>query len=358
MLKVRDAIRSLKEYHPPLGDRSGLRLDFNENTVGASPRVLRRLQQITLEDLARYPEREPVEAQAAEFLGLRPEEVLLTNGVDEAIHLLCEAYLEPGDKAIIVVPTFAMYEISAAATGARVVRVPALEDFGFPLERVLAAVTSQTRLIAVANPNNPTGTLASAEDLARIANAAPQAAALVDEAYFEFCGQTLLAAIRSFSNVFVARTFSKAYGLAGLRVGVLAGPSEQMRMVRRVCSPYNVNAAALIALPEALADQEYVRQYVCEVQRGRERLELEFHNRNILYCPSQTNFVLAQIGPGHVAFVAAMKQRGILVRDRSSDPGCEGWVRITLGSEAQTERLLSTLREVLTEMKIAPEVVA
>jgi histidinol-phosphate aminotransferase len=358
MLRARDAVQSLKEYHPPLGDRSGLRLDFNENTVGASPRVLRRLQQLTLEDLARYPEREPVEAQAAEFLGLHREEVLLTNGVDEGIHLLCETYLNPGDEAIIVVPTFAMYEINVAATGARVVRVPALGDFSFPLERVLAAVTSQTRLIAVANPNNPTGTIASAEDLVRIANAAPRAAVLVDEAYFEFCGQTLLASIRSLPNVFVARTFSKAYGLAGLRVGVLAGPAEQMRMLRRVCSPYNVNAAALIALPEALSDQEYVRRYVDEVQRGRERLELEFHNRNIAYCPSEANFVLARIGPDHAVFVAAMKQRGILVRDRSSDPGCEGWVRITLGSEAHTERLLSALGEVLAEIKIAPEVVA
>jgi histidinol-phosphate aminotransferase len=358
MLKARDAVRSLKEYHPPLGDRTGLRLDFNENTVGASSRVLRRLQQLTLEHLARYPLREPVEAQVAEFLGLHPEEVLLTNGVDEGIHLLCETYLSPGDEAIIVVPTFAMYEINAAATGARVVRVPALEDFSFPVERVLAAITSQTRLIAVANPNNPTGTIASADDLKRIANAAPQAAVLVDEAYFEFCGQTLLTSIRNLPNVFVARTFSKAYGLAGLRVGVLASSAEQMWMVRRVCSPYNVNAVALIALPDALGDQEYVRQYVGEVQRGRERLEHEFHNRHITYCPSEANFVLARIGPQHAAFVAAMKQRGILVRDRSSDPGCEGWVRITLGSESQTERLLSALNEVLAEVKIAPEVVA
>jgi histidinol-phosphate aminotransferase len=368
MLKARDAVRSLKEYHPPLGDRAGLRLDFNENTVGASPLVLRRLQQLTLEDLARYPVREPVEAQVAEFLGLHPEEVLLTNGVDEGIHLLCETYLESAEEAgidgadvneaIIVVPAFAMYEINAFATGARVVRVLALEDFSFPVERVLAAITSQTRLIAVANPNNPTGTIASAGDLKRIANAAPRAAVLVDEAYFEFCGQTVLTSIRNLPNVFVARTFSKAYGLAGLRVGVLAGHADQMRMVRRVCSPYNVNTVALIALPEALADREYVRQYVGEVQRGRERLELEFHNRNITYCPSEANFVLARIGPQHTAFVAAMKQRGILVRDRSSDPGCQGWVRITLGSEAQTETLLSALNEVLAEVKTAPEVVA
>ena len=357
MLKARQAIQSLKEYHPPLGGRTGLRLDFNENTTGASPRVLRRLQQLTMEDLARYPEREPVEAQVAEALGLKPEEVLLTNGVDEAIHLLCEAYLEPADEAIIVVPTFAMYEISAAATGARVLRIAAREDFSFPLEAVLAAVTGRTRMIAVANPNNPTGTIVSAEGLLQIANAAPQAAVLLDEAYYEFCGQTLLPSIRQQRNVFVARTFSKAYGLAGLRAGVLAGPVEQMRMVRRVASPYNVNIAALIALPEALQDGEYVCRYVGQVQRGRELLQQEFQSRGIPHCPSQANFVLARIGAAHAAFVAAMKQQGILVRDRSSDPGCDGWVRITLGSDEHTERLLVTLRQVLAELKINPEVV-
>lgn len=358
MLKARQAIQSLKEYHPPLGGRVGLRLDFNENTLGASPRVLRRLQQLTMEDLARYPEREPVEALVAASLALQPQEVLLTNGVDEAIHLLCETYLEGPDEAIIVVPTFAMYEINAAATGARVVRVPAKEDFGFPLKKVLEAITPQTRLVAVANPNNPTGTVVSAEGLLQIANAAPQAAVLLDEAYYEFCGQTLLTSIRKRTNVFVARTFSKAYGMAGLRVGMLAGPEPQMRMVRRVASPYNVNIAALLALPEALQDQDYVCQYVGQVQRGRKLLEQEFHSRGISYCPSEANFVLARIGATHAAFVAAMKQRGILVRDRSTDPGCDGWVRITLGAEKHTEQLLAALRQVLTELKITPEVVA
>jgi histidinol-phosphate aminotransferase len=358
MLKARQAIQDLDEYHPPLGGRQGLRLDFNENTVGASPRVLRRLHELTLEDLARYPERGPVEALVAASVGLEAEAVLLTNGVDEAIHLLCQTYLESGGEALIAVPTFAMYEISAAATGARVLRIPARKDFGFPLEAVLAAITPKTRLIAIANPNNPTGALVAAEGLLQIVNAAPEAAVLLDEAYYEFCGQTLLASIRNYANVFVARTFSKAYGMAGLRAGMLAGPAAQMRMVRRVASPYNVNIAALIALPEALQDQEYVAQYVGQVRRGRAQLEAEFESRGIAYCPSQANFVLAHIGPAHAAFVEAMKQRGILVRDRASDPGCDGWVRITLGSEAHTEMLLTALGQVLGELRIHSGVVA
>ncbi len=224
MLEARQAVRKLKQYQPPLGDRSGLRLDFNENTGGCSPRVMERLRQMQPEQLACYPERAPVEREVASFLGLQPEQVLLTNGVDEAIHLVCEAYLEPEDEAVIVVPTFAMYEICAAATGARVISIPADEDFRFPTCKVMAHTTTpKTRLIAIANPNNPTGAVASAEDLLLIARSAPQAAVLVDEAYFEFYGESLLEHAGQVQNLFIARTFSKAYGMAGFRVGVLAG---------------------------------------------------------------------------------------------------------------------------------------
>src|SRR5450755_4085579 len=156
MLEAREAVRKLKQYQPPLGDRSGLRLDFNENTGGCSSRVIERLRQLEPDQMARYPEREPVEREVASFLGLQPDQVLLTNGVDEAIHLVCEAYLEPKDDALIVVPTFAMYQICAAATGARVIAIPADEDFRFPTDKVLAYTTAPTtRLIAIANPNNP-----------------------------------------------------------------------------------------------------------------------------------------------------------------------------------------------------------
>ena len=345
MLEARGAVRSLKEYHPPLGGRVGLRLDFNENTVGCSPRVLERLRQLQFDQLARYPERESVERQVSSHLGVDPAGLLLTNGVDEAIHLICETYLEPGDEVLIVVPTFSMYEIYAAATGAQVITIPAGAEFLHPTDEVLARISTRTRLIAIANPNNPTGAVVVRDDLLLILRAAPDAAVLVDEAYFDFYGESLLADVASYLNLFVARTFSKAYGLAGLRIGVLAGNAAQMAMVRRVGSPYNVNAVALACLPDALADQEYVRQYVAEVRRGRERLEQELRTLKLRFWPSQANFVLVRIGERHDDFVRAMRERGILVRDRSRDPGCDGCVRISVGSKPQTERLIVALRE-------------
>lgn len=356
MLEPRSAVRTLKEYHPPLGNREGLRLDFNENTVGCSPRVAECLHGITVDQLARYPDRDPAEKAIAKHLGIEPAEVLLTNGTDEAIHLVCETYLTPEDEALVVVPTFSMYEIYAGATGATVLSVPAGADFRFPTSDVLARLSQRTRFIAIANPNNPTGTFAPLADLLQIAHAAPDAAVLVDEAYFEFCGETLLREWRKCPNLFVSRTFSKAYGLAGLRIGVLMGNIEQMRWVRRVSSPYNINEAALRCLSVALDDQEYVRRYAAETRHGRERLERELQDLGIRYWPSRANFVLMYLGEHCKGFIRAMRDRGILVRDRSADHGCKDCVRITLGTAEQNDRLLNALREVADQLAISERV--
>jgi histidinol-phosphate aminotransferase len=356
MLEARAAVKSLHAYRPPLAGRQGLRLDFNESTIGCSPRVLARLSSLDAEAMARYPEREPVEGEVARFLGLEAAQVLLTNGVDEAIHLLCSTYLDPGDEAIIVVPTFAMYATFAQAEGARLVQILAGENFAFPLEGVLSRISPKTRLIAVANPNNPTGAAVACEVLLKIAKAAPHTALLVDEAYFEFHGETILDHTPRPENLFVARTFSKAYGLAGLRIGILAGVAEQIAMVRRVASPYNVNAVALAVLPEAIRDQECVARYVAEVQRGRAVLEQELSALGLHYWPSRANFVLIRVGPAHAEFIQALRVRGILVRDRNTDPGCEGCVRLTVGSEEHTRTLIAALRNVVEELRQHREV--
>jgi histidinol-phosphate aminotransferase len=359
MLSPRESARTLASYHPPLAGRADgrLRLDFNENTVGCSPRVLERLRRITAEDLARYPERQPVEEQVATFLGITSSELLLTNGVDEAIHLLCQTYLEPRpdpkDEALIVVPTYSMYCIYMMSAGAGVISVPAGPDFQFPIDELSNRITPRTRLIAIANPNNPTGTIAPQADLLRIAQIAPHAAILIDEAYFEFCSQTLLGSHHNVPNLFVARTFSKAYGLAGLRVGALIGPPDQMSALRRVSSPYNVNAIALACLPEALTDQFYIQKYVAEIRDSRARLEQALTSHGIHFWPSQANFILARIGQtttDSAAFVERIRTRGILIRDRSSDHGCQGCIRITLGPRQHTDRLLIALKEIVDEL--------
>jgi histidinol-phosphate aminotransferase len=337
----------MKEYHPPLGDRSGLRLDFNENTFACSPRVLEALGRISRGDLTRYPEREPVERRVAEHLGLQPGQVLLTNGVDEAIHVLCQTYLDAGTEILLPVPTYTMYEVYASGTPARVITVPAEDGFRFPMRALLAAITPATRLIAIADPNSPTGQTAGREDLLRMIDAAPHAAILIDEAYFHFFGETVLDLIGRAPNVIVARTFSKAYGLAGLRLGVLAAGEDQMQWMRRAISPYSVNSVALACLTAALDDEDYLRWYAGQVLASRSVFETTLQRLGLPFWPSRANFVLVNIGPHHREFVHAMRARDVLVRDRSSDPGCEGCVRITLGTLEQTQQGIAALEESL-----------
>jgi histidinol-phosphate aminotransferase len=340
----------MKEYHPPLGDRSGLRLDFNENTFACSPRVLDALGRITRGDLTRYPEREPVERCVAEHLGLAPAQTLLTNGVDEAIHVLCQTYLDAGTEILLPVPTYSMYEVYASGTPARVVQIPAEDGFRFPLGALLAAITPATRLIAIANPNSPTGQAVRRGDLLRVIESAPHAAVLADEAYFHFFGETVIDLVGRAPNVIVARTFSKAYGLAGLRLGVLCAAEESMRWMRRAISPYSVNSVALAALTAALDDEEYLGWYASEVIASRVAFEAALRRLGVPYWPSQANFVLVKIGPRHRTLVEAMRARGVLVRDRSSDPGCDGCVRITVGTQEHTRQGIAALEAALAGM--------
>jgi histidinol-phosphate aminotransferase len=341
----------MMEYHPPLGSRDKLRLDFNENTLACSPKVREALAAVSAGSLTRYPEREPVEAIVAAHLGLKPEQVALTNGVDEAIHVLFETFLEADDELLLPVPTYTMYEVYASATDARVVAVEAADGLQFPFDALLKAISPRTKLIAIANPNSPSGSAATREQLLELAARAPHAVLLVDEAYFHFHGETVMDLVGKVPNLVVARTFSKAYGLAGLRLGLLAGPVELMRWVRRVLSPYSVNSLALVCLKAALEDTAYLDWYVGEVLAARSEFEAAVDRLKIRRWPSRANFILVEIGPLHAEFVRLMRGAGVLVRDRSSDPGCDGRVRITIGTREQMGQAAVALNEALTVLR-------
>ncbi len=347
----RQRVLEMPEYHPPLANRSLLRLDFNENTSAPSPKVIERLRQTTAEDLTIYPERQHVEVVVAGHFDLEPEQVLLTNGVDEAIHLLCAAFLEDGDEALISTPTFFMYDVSIGMMTRGLKRVQADASLEFPFERFLSAITPRTKLIMVASPNNPTGAVVSRAHLLDLCRAAPHAVVFVDEAYFHFHGETTLGEVGQVRNLIVARTFSKAYGLANLRVGMLAGDAQLLGYVRKVSSPYNVNGVALDVLPFALEDRAYLDWYIAEVHAGRQRLTEALDEMDVRYWPSQANFVLFEIGPRHKELVSRMREAGVLLRDRSADPGCAGYVRMTIGIADHVTRGIEALRATLKEMQ-------
>jgi histidinol-phosphate aminotransferase len=343
---MRPVVERLAPYVSPQEGRAGkLRLDFNENTIGCSPAALRALRRLTAEQLAIYPEYEAAKRRLAQRFGVRPAEMLFTNGVDDALRLLMDTFVEPGSVVLLPEPTFTMYRFYAEIAGARVATERYDAAMCFPLDAILRALRRAPRLLCLANPNNPTGTLLDEAALARILNAAPRTLVLVDEAYFEFSGLTVLPWIRRRANLIVSRTFSKAVGLAGLRLGALFARTELADAMRRACTPFPVNTAALVAAEAALRDRNFLRRFVRQVRESRWHLARGLERLGARVFPSAANFLLVDFGPGAGRLVRRLARRRILVRDRADELGRDGFVRITVGTPAQTRVLLQAIEE-------------
>ena len=334
----------MRPYRPPLeGRRRGLRLDFNENTVGPPAGVLEALAGLDADDVAMYPEYAPARARLARLFGVSPREAVLTAGTDDAIHLAVDTFANPGDEVLVVEPTYAMYRFYAERAGARVRAVRYTRNLRFPLTRVLAALKRRPRILFLATPNNPTGTMIAPGELRAVLHAAGSTVVFVDEAYGEFSGTSTLGWSRRHPNLIVTRTFSKARGLAGLRLGSLFANTRLAAALGHAHSPYSVSTAALAAAVAAAGNQGATDRYVAEVIRARAFLEAGLDRLGIRRFPSGGNFVLVDVGSHATALVAGLARRGILVRDRRSDFGHAGYVRITVGTAPQTRRLVSAL---------------
>ena len=256
MIEPRPAVRKLKPYvAPPEGRKGKLRLDFNENTLGCSPAVLRAMKAFSSEDIAVYPEYGELRAMLAKQCGVGPENIFLSNGSDEAIRYIFDAYLDRGQEIIVPVPTFAMIPIYARLRQARIKEILYNRDLSFPVRRVLSAVTAGTRIIVLVNPNNPTGTEISERDVEQIVRKAPDSLVVIDEAYHQYLGHTAIDLVGKYPNVLVIQTLSKAYGLAGLRVGCVVGQTGAISALSKVASPYSVNSVAVACAMAALRDR-------------------------------------------------------------------------------------------------------
>jgi histidinol-phosphate aminotransferase len=346
-IKPRPAVVGMAPYSPPTAGRADkLRLDFNENTVGCSPQVIKKLKErLDAGRLAVYPEYGAAKQAIAAYFGVKPDQFVFTNGTDEAIQVLVNTYLDDGQEVLLLKPSYAMYRFYAEVAGAKIAEIAYQPpDMEFPLQQVLDAITPRTRAIILANPNNPTGTGISLLGIERILHRARKAVVMVDEAYYEFSGVTALTEIERVPHLFVCRTFSKVFGMAAMRLGCLFSHEANITFLRKAQSPYSVNSLAVEAAQAAVADTAYVQNYVAEVLAARELLCLGLERLAIRYVPSSANFVLGDFGKRAIEVRDALRGEGILVRDRSYEaPGC---VRITVGTRAQTRRLLAALNEV------------
>lgn len=341
----REAIRNMRPYSPPTqGRRNMLRLDFNENTTGCSPLVLKTIvETLSGEQVATYPEYSNATSTIATFLQVESDEVMLTNGTDEAIQVLVQTFVNSGDEVVVLNPSYAMYRFYAEVAGATVTEVGYKidDDFAFPLEPLLRVLNKSTKALFIANPNNPTGRAVSLQYVEQILQSVPNAVVLVDEAYVEFSGVTVLDLVRKYPNLFVSRTFSKAYGMAGLRCGCLVSQANNIAWARKAQSPYSVNVVAAIAASAAVSDTEWVAGYVRSVVEARTYLVDELRRLGIRQFPTDGNFVLINVGDAVKNLIANMRKKEILIRDRSHE--ISGCVRITIGTIEQMKRLISEL---------------
>jgi histidinol-phosphate aminotransferase len=344
----------MTQYERVATPTAGIRLHLNENTAGCAPRVLAALQSVTREEAAFYPDYERATDACARRLGVTADETVLTNGLDEGILAVALCALRTGrprgaTEAVIVEPAFDMYASCGDAAAATLVHVGPSEDLTFPLDRVLEAIGPRTAAVFLTTPNNPTGVPVAREAILRVAEHARDALVLVDEAYADFARTTFIndARLRALPNVVIGRTFAKAYGLAGLRVGALIGEPSTIEALRRVLPPYSVNAYAVAGIQAALQELEYYEWYLRQVDESKELLYDALTRCRVKFWKSAANFVLAWFGERSPAVLAGLAERGVIVRDRSHDPGCAGCIRITAGVVPHTRACVAALEEVL-----------
>jgi histidinol-phosphate aminotransferase len=351
-LRIAERVRGVAPYATQ-APASPIDLWLDANEGPPSPIDLVSLsRRLASAALARYPSARDLEAALADRRGVDPARVLVTAGGDDAIDRACRAVLDPGRELILPVPTFEMIRRYASLAGAGVIDVP-WPCGPYPTQRVLDAVTPRTSMIAMVSPNNPTGAVATRDDLAGVSRAAPDAVILVDAAYAEFADDDLTDAALPLPNALVVRTFSKAFGLAGLRVGYCIGPADLISAMRAAGGPYPVSTMSVLAAREALSQHEdTLRDAVARVRWQRDDLSRRLSRLGAAVVPSQANFVLARFTDASWVWGALVSQ-GILVRRFAAETGLTSYLRITLpGTSAAYDRLCAAL-----DASLAPQTV-
>jgi len=370
MVNARPEVETLTAYSAPLEGRRGLlRLDFNENTVGPSPKVVEAIRALPPEHYAIYPEYDGLrEAVVASLLaeagpGLGADQVGLFNGADAAIHAVFHAFGAAGDTLLTTSPTFGYYSPCARMQGMAIEAVPYQgESFAFPLEEIRAALGRRPRLLLICNPNNPTGTRLAPERILELAAAAPDTLVVVDELYEAFTGDSVLPplvraaaqrggggpadAFAAHPNLLVLRSLAKTAGLAGLRIGFAIGPAAVVDRVSRVTGPYDINSFAVTAAHAALADPAYVAAYVAEVHRARGWLLARLREAGVRHHADGGNYLLLWPQRPAAEVESLLRQAGILVRSMAGKPLIDGSLRVSLGTTEQMQQFWGAYRRI------------
>lgn len=341
-------IQKMKAYNPPLYGRrifSGTLLDFNERTIPPSPKILKAVYGLLKSNkLQLYPEYGDLENKYAQYAKVSSNQVMITNGSDQAIDLIFRTFTDQGDTVIIPSPSFAMFFQSAQIVGNNII-CPKYKksDLAYPTKELLEMIGPSVKLIVICNPNNPTGTAVTTDFIEKVAQKAPTAIILVDEAYFEFSGVTAAALIKKYPNIIVTRTLSKAFGLPSLRVGFVIASKKYIGELLKVRGPFDVNMIAYTASLTALDDLDYVQKYANEVMNQAKPMVEKFFTKNsVAFYKSCGNFLLYK--PIQKQEEIILKENGFLVRPQNK-PGIENTLRITIGTVAQMRRFINIYQD-------------
>lgn len=343
--------KPIDEVKRELGLKKVIKLASNETPYGPSPKVLQAITKAA-RSVNRYPDSGCfyLRQALAKKLKISTEQLIFGNGSDEIILLALRAFVDEGDEVIIAKPSFLIYEIGAKIVGANIKAIP-LKNFHYDLEGMAEAVTSKTKLIFVGNPDNPAGTYISKARIAEfLAKVRPNIIVFIDQAYFEY----VLAKdypdatefIKKYRNVIVIRTFSKMYGLAGLRVGYGIGDPEVIDILNRLREPFNVNSIAQEAALACLKDQSYYRRAARNIEKQRQYLYTQIRKLGLKVPESVTNFILIDVRQKSTTVSNALLKKGIIVRDMGFW-GLDTFIRVTIGSEPENKFFIKTLRQIL-----------
>lgn len=342
--------KPIKELERELGIKNSVKLASNENPLGCSPKVTEALKDF-FPEISRYPLGDAfyLRETVSKHYGISGDMLLFGTGSNEIIELAIRTFLGSDEHVLSPAPSFSVYGIISQAAGKSCKWVPVNSDFKFDFEALAAAITDKTRMVFLANPNNPTGEFFTKEELEGFMKQVPDdVIVIMDEAYIEYADAPnfpdTLAMLKDYKNIFLMRTFSKAYGLAALRVGYVIACKEAIDMMNRVRQPFNTNMAAQIAAQTAMEDQDHLQKVIAENKAGKEYLYAEFEKLSLKYIPTQANFILVNVGDGEKIFNELLKEGVIL---RYLGPGLAEWVRVSIGTKEENEIFIEKLKKVL-----------
>ncbi len=350
MKEPRKAMTNVKPYSVFNENRhEKVRLDLNENAWGCSPKVLLAIKNSEIKDISLYPAYQSLKKKLADHSGVKPENLTLSNGADDSIRCVFDCLVEEADEVIIPVPNYGMFDIFSRIRGANVVNVLYHDDFSFPTEKVLDSITQKTKLIIIVNPANPLGTVIDESDLIRILENASDAYVLLDETYHHFFSRSHIELINRFDNLIIVQTFSKAFGLTGLRLGMTFSDSENIIALSKVNLPFAVNNLALKAAHAALDDAEFLQSVIESTKKETSFLERELNKLGIETHSGFTNFLLMKIGKRSDEIYQKLQQRNILLRNLGKLPLLHGYLRISIGRREDNVKFLDALKMIWLE---------